>query len=125
MMTPWDAPIVITRAWCLWEIFCTLKAEPSGCRFTLGLSPTEEDSLLVALAASGVEAMLQPFADIDCRRAEATNPDDLSKIQDAIRTGAHLWQTGPSCTHGDSLVQYLWNVHVPQVLAMIHSMRPC
>jgi hypothetical protein len=30
VMTPWDAPIPLTRAWCLWEIYCAL--EPGGAR---------------------------------------------------------------------------------------------
>ena len=87
MMTPWDAPIVITRAWCLWEIYCTMEAERDGCRLTLALSPAEEDAFLAALVTDGVEAVLKPFAAIDCRLAEATNPDDLAKIQEAISSG--------------------------------------
>jgi hypothetical protein len=88
MMTPWNAPIVITRAWCLWEVYCTMKAEKEqGCRFTLALSPIEQAALLSALARDGVDAVLKPFAAIDCRKAQATNPDDLSKILAAIRAG--------------------------------------
>jgi hypothetical protein len=85
MMTPWHAPVVITRAWCLWEIYCTMNAE--GCKFTLGLSPAEEDALIASLLDRGVEAVLKPFGRIDCRLAEATNPDDLRKIQAAIAHG--------------------------------------
>ena len=87
MMTPWNAPVVITRAWCLWEIFCTLDAEPLGCKLTLALSDTEETALLEAFAKDGEDAVMAPFAKIDSRLAEATNPDDLAKIQLAIESG--------------------------------------
>eukprot|EP01047_Picozoa_sp_COSAG01_P014816 COSAG01_NODE_730_length_14022_cov_127.417511_6_plen_849_part_00 len=88
MMTPWSAPVVISRAWCLWEIYCTLEAEQrDGCHFTLALSPAEEAALLAAIADNGVDSVLEPFAAIDCRNAEATSPDDLLKIQTAISEG--------------------------------------
>ena len=88
MMTPWDAPVVMSRAWCLWEVYCTLEAEQHcGCNFTLALSRNEEDSLLSEVAHHGADAVLEPFAALDCRKAEATSPDDLAKIQAAIRDG--------------------------------------
>ena len=27
VLSPWDAPVPLTRAWCLWEIFCSHEAE--------------------------------------------------------------------------------------------------
>ena len=87
MSTPWNAPLVITRAWCLWEIFCTLDAESVGCKLTLALPESEETAMLEAFAKDGEDAVLAPFAKIDSRLAEATNPDDLAKIQLAIERG--------------------------------------
>ena len=78
---------MITRAWCLWEIFCTLDAESVGCKLTLALPESEETAMLEAFAKDGEDAVLAPFAKIDSRLAEATNPDDLAKIQLAIERG--------------------------------------
>ena len=65
----------------------TLDAEERGCQFTLALSRSEEEAMLAAVAEQGVEAVIRPFAAIDCQRAQATQPKDLTKILQAVQSG--------------------------------------
>ena len=74
-------PEVITRIWCIWEIFCTVESE--GCDLTLGFRVEDADTIGDTLA--------QAAANIDCRRAQASSKDDKTKILQAVAegTGAH------------------------------------
>ena len=67
--TPWGAPVVITRCWCLWEMYCTVAC---GATLTICLAPAEESAVIKPLAEYGGNAVLQPFAALDSRKAEAT-----------------------------------------------------
>eukprot|EP01047_Picozoa_sp_COSAG01_P061759 COSAG01_NODE_7758_length_3068_cov_2.596497_1_plen_757_part_00 len=88
MMMPWDEPTVMTRAWCLWEVYCTIEAEACGsCRLTLALAPGQEDEMVGSVLHHGAECVLRSFAQIDCRHAKATKKDDRAKIMQAIEAG--------------------------------------
>jgi hypothetical protein len=52
MLSPWDSPQPLTRAWCLWELFCTVSV---GARFSVCLGPHERAALAV-----GVKVILIP-----------------------------------------------------------------
>jgi len=78
---PWDAPVVLTRIWCLWDLYCCQLA---GATLSVCLSEADEDAFVAALVADGVDAALIPFSKIDCKRAQATNKEDLEKISREI-----------------------------------------
>ena len=47
LLSPWDAPTPLTRAWCLWEMHCTSRAP--GARFSVCLGPAERRAFEAAL----------------------------------------------------------------------------
>ena len=79
VLAPWDRPVVLTRMWCLWEMFCTVDTKST---FHISLGAAQEQALEAALVANG-EALLDAFASIDVRTARA-GPDDTALIMGAI-----------------------------------------
>ncbi len=76
MLSPWDAPVPLTRAWCLWELYCTVLA---GARFSVLLGPAEREAFECAMV-DDFDVVLAAFANIDVREAEAGSPEDQSMI---------------------------------------------
>ena len=50
VLSPWHNPLPLTRAWCLWEVFCTVDA---GAEFSVCLGPAEEAAFEAALLRGG------------------------------------------------------------------------
>ncbi len=52
LVLQWDNPIPLTRAWCIWEIFCTCCQDANGKTSTLEviMSPNDERALRDTLA---------------------------------------------------------------------------
>ena len=46
VLSPWHDPIPLTRAWCLFEIYCTVK---TGSRFEVAMSASEREAFLTAM----------------------------------------------------------------------------
>ena len=46
VLQPWDAPVPLTRSWCLWEIFNTLDG---GAELQIALSPKQRKAFQEAL----------------------------------------------------------------------------
>lgn len=81
MLSPWHTPQPLARAWCLWELHCTVSV---GADFSICLGPDEQASLEGALCENS-SAVLDAFAHIDVATAEAGNPDDQAMILQAVR----------------------------------------
>jgi tetratricopeptide (TPR) repeat protein len=80
VLSPWSDPIPFTRAWCLFEIYCT--AETSSL-FEVAMSESESRKFIDA-AACDIAQFRQMIGTIDVRKSEAWNPLDLSRIFDVI-----------------------------------------
>ena len=46
VLQPWDAPVPLTRSWCLWEIYSTLDG---GAELHVLLSPAQREAFQEAL----------------------------------------------------------------------------
>jgi tetratricopeptide (TPR) repeat protein len=82
MLSPWDAPVPLTRAWCLWELYCTVLA---GARFSVLLGPAERAAFEGALV-DDFDVVLAAFANVDVREAEAGSAADQTMILTAAET---------------------------------------
>lgn len=77
VLAPWQDPIPLTRAWCLFELYCAAETK---CTFEIALSATEEKNFLdtmVSDAETNVNAMLSC---INCERSEAFKEEDRRMI---------------------------------------------
>eukprot|EP01045_Picozoa_sp_COSAG04_P022049 COSAG04_NODE_2438_length_4122_cov_20.274422_2_plen_607_part_01 len=85
MLSPWDDPIPLTRAWCLWELHCTVA---TGATFSVCLGPAEQAAFEKTILSSGFNQILEAFARIDVANAEAGNPHDKAMIMEQAEAGA-------------------------------------
>merc|ERR1711998_656030 len=80
ILHPWNAPIPLSRAWCVWEMYCTAD---TGASFNIRLPPEDSLGLEQALirdpqVTSGV------IASIDTEKAEAWKQQDMEMIHAAV-----------------------------------------
>jgi hypothetical protein len=80
VLSPWDAPIPLTRAWCLWEIYCTLN---SNTKLTIQLSKAQRE-LFQSKLRDDYEYIIQAFCEIDVRKSEAWKKEDRDMIFEAV-----------------------------------------
>eukprot|EP01041_Mallomonas_annulata_P005918 gene5918-11941_t len=80
ILSPWNDPIPLTRAWCLFEIYCTVDTKSI---FEVAMSTSESDMFINELKHnySSINTMI---AKVDLARSEAWNPADRDKIFDSV-----------------------------------------
>ena len=88
VLSPWDAPIPLTRAWCLWEILCTITNKAD---FTVQLSRTQHASFIETLR-SDFEYIQTALCRIDVEQSQAWKSEGLSNIL-ASHTPSHPYAT--------------------------------
>ena len=85
-LSPWDNPHTLTRAWCLWEVYCSVEG---GANFSVAFGPAERKSFEAALCDPNTLTNFDPitdaFATIDVENARAGNPADEKMIKDTVR----------------------------------------
>ena len=80
VLSPWDAPIPLTRAWCLWEILCTIR---NKAELTVQLSVNER-AAFVSTLRTNYSHIMKAFSKIDVENSEAWNPKDKEMIFAAV-----------------------------------------
>jgi len=80
-LAPWNDPIPLTRAWCLWEILCALDAP--GVKFICKLPPTDVEAFHKGIDSNFRSAM-DALVTTQAQKAQAFNPDDRKMIFAAI-----------------------------------------
>jgi len=81
VLEPWSDPIPIKRAWCLWEIFCTIDTQSE---FYVAMCEEQHKDFKSRLVKNFEEIRLS-LSKIDARWAEASNAEDKDKIFTAIK----------------------------------------
>ena len=83
VLSPWPHALPLTRAWCLWEMFCSYDVQAE---FNVVFGPEERAAFARGLLLDGYEAVAKVFALVDVATARAGNPRDERMIKDAVRT---------------------------------------
>lgn len=76
--SPWNKPVSVTRAWCLYEVMESLKPE-NKCVFTPVLDPADQNAFATALLTD-TSALVEIFINVDARSANAYLKEDLDMI---------------------------------------------
>ena len=84
VLAPWRLPKPLTRAWCLWEIFCTVD---TGAVFSVCLAPRERVDFELALAEN-FSVVQSSFAKIRAEDSEASVAADRDMIFGHVRAMA-------------------------------------
>lgn len=82
VMTPWDNPISLTRAWCLIELFA---CSSTGSSFNVALPPSERKRFLEQIVERS-EAFYGMLGNVDTASSECSRDSDKERIFAAVRT---------------------------------------
>ena len=88
ILTPWESPVMLTRAWCLYEISCSKK-------LSIGMSKDQNLSFNRELKRTK-NSVLNTIWQIDLEKANAWLKEDKDKIFDVVRSidgGFHKFNT--------------------------------
>ena len=82
IMEPWEDPIPLTRAWCIWEVLCTCQ---TGAKFEIAMTKPQRARFISALN-NEYGSIMKMVCHIDCRRAEAWKDSDRVAIMNCVET---------------------------------------
>ena len=90
LLSPWDEPIYLTRAWCVLELFTASQEEE--CNLTIEMPESTRDDLKTLLMTSRsannvVNKMYSTLGNTAIERAEASVPSDKENILKLVREG--------------------------------------
>ncbi|EGD78490.1 mbre TPR repeat protein [Salpingoeca rosetta] len=84
VLTPWNNPVALARAWCLWEIFCAISQESDvGLEIRL---PQHQRMELREAVLEDHRAITNMLVEVQAEKARATVPADKGMIFQAIET---------------------------------------
>jgi hypothetical protein len=81
VMTPWDNPICLTRAWCLIELYA---CSSSRSQFFVAMPPVERARFLKEIVERG-EVFHDMLSNVDTSKSECSREEDLHRIFAAVR----------------------------------------
>lgn len=82
ILHPWSDPIPLTRAWCLFEIYCTAS---TNSRFEVAMSKGDRASFVKSILKNCQGEINRMLSVVDVERSEAWNPLDRERIFEAVR----------------------------------------
>lgn len=83
VLFPWNDPVPLTRAWCLFEILCAILGKEKGVNLHVVL-PESERAALQAGIAKNFNSIMEALVSIRAQNATAACKEDQEKIFSAI-----------------------------------------
>jgi len=80
VLLPWNNPIPLTRAWCIYETASALEKN----REPVVTMPKEQSDLFMEGLMRGDKSIMQVFMNLDSKNAQASVKSDLAMIRDDI-----------------------------------------
>ncbi|KAJ3044015.1 Kinesin light chain 3 [Rhizophlyctis rosea] len=81
ILTPWNAPITLTRAWCVYELYACVATKTN---FHIALPPSEASTFRSSLL-DDPDIFYQTISSVRSENSKATEPEDLAAIRKAIQ----------------------------------------
>ena len=95
VLDPWDAPVPLTRAWCLWELLCSVEGKT---RLEVTLSPAQAAAFESALT-DDFDVIAASLSRVDARQSTAWLQSDRDTIFAAVEAGCGFTQLN-AAVHG-------------------------
>ena len=83
VLSPWHDPIPLTRAWCLWELYCTVT---NGASFEVAFSDMDSKEMIEDLTKDCMGSLDKMRGQIDVMKSQCYLPEDRQMIFDAIQS---------------------------------------
>lgn len=84
LLAPWDAPLYVTRSWCLFELFTAIK-NGRDVQIDIIVPPSQRVAFTNAMAAGNYTILEQALDKISSTNATASEAADLAAIQGFIQ----------------------------------------
>ncbi len=81
IFAPWNNPIPLTRAWCIWELYCTID---SNSHFAIALSDSEKKKFIEEIKENATDVINRMLAIIDSQNSSAFIKADEERIHQAV-----------------------------------------
>jgi tetratricopeptide (TPR) repeat protein len=82
ILSPWNNPIPLTRAWCLWEIYCAVHCSRV---FEIAITPVQQDAFVKGITSDPGE-FYEMLGNINVERSEAFKVEDKERIFDVVKS---------------------------------------
>ncbi len=83
VFAPWQDPVPLRRAWCLWELYSTVKME---CKFEVALNRVEQEKFFADICADTQGSINKMLATVDVEKSECWNPLDRERIFEVVKS---------------------------------------
>jgi tetratricopeptide (TPR) repeat protein len=83
VLAPWDHPIPLTRAWCLWELYCTAQTQS---KFEVAMIGSAHMHFIDDVLEDSAGSINRMLSQIDVKNSECFKPEDRDRIFEAIKT---------------------------------------
>jgi tetratricopeptide (TPR) repeat protein len=84
VLAPWNNPVPLTRAWCLWELYCTAVTQV---KYSIAKTQTATNQFLEDIVCKDTtEEMNKMFAMINVRKSKCFKSEDRIRIFQAIES---------------------------------------
>ena len=82
VLAPWENPVPLTRAWCLWEVYCSVVTK---CDFDIARSKNESEKFEKDMLHD-ISVFYDMLQNIDVRKSQAQSQLDKQRIFDYVIT---------------------------------------
>jgi tetratricopeptide (TPR) repeat protein len=83
IFAPWNDPIPLTRAWCVWELYCTISTDS---KFSVALSQEQQNLFLKDIWQHPDQVIKRMLATIDSKNSSAFISADQERIHEVVRS---------------------------------------
>jgi tetratricopeptide (TPR) repeat protein len=83
VLAPWDHPIPLTRAWCLWELYCTAHTQS---KFEVAMTGSARMRFIDDVLEDSEGSINRMLSQIDVKNSECFKPEDREQIFKAIKS---------------------------------------
>lgn len=81
VLAPWHDPVPLTRAWCLFELYCSAE---TNCTFEVAMSRREHAVFVESMVKDVEGCLLSVLNTIRCERSQAFDANDQRRIFEAV-----------------------------------------
>lgn len=86
---PWQNPKPLKRAWCLWEIFCTIDG---NIHFNVALSGDQQEDFLQKMSIIGENTFRDMIQGLNSRKSDSFLKEDRDHIHQAIEANGGFYK---------------------------------
>lgn len=82
VFAPWNDPKPLHRAWCIWELYCTVV---NNCELEIAMSGEQQLLFIQSIKNRGEEPLDQMLSNIDSAQSDCEKPEDRDRIHELVQ----------------------------------------